>query len=165
MEAVFRSENFRIFSGDFLPVPGGKLRKVIGNHRKFSDRTQVIHARSDSPGQRVRDNSGRNTPEVTGSWKQYSGRKISGFFWVHSDHFPVLSHQKLVGNHRKKSRIFWPEYCFHDPVTSGVFLQDSAFFPSLSCRFLRDLVTGIFDLDPSVPNNPDINPTIFGPES
>ena len=42
-------------------------------------------------GQRIRDGSGRNTPEVTGTLKQYSGRKISGFFPVHSDHFPVLS--------------------------------------------------------------------------
>ena len=58
------------------------------------------------PGQRIRDSSGRNTPEVTGTWKQYSGRKISGFFPVNSDHFPVLSRQKLVGNNRKKSGNF-----------------------------------------------------------
>ena len=88
----------------------------------------------DYPGQRVQDNSGRNTLEVTETWKQYSGRKISGFFPVHSDHFPVLSRQKLVGNHRKKSGIFRPEYCFHDPVTSGAFLQDPAFF---SVSFLQ----------------------------
>ena len=56
-----------------------------------------------TPGQRIRDGSDRNTPEVIGTWKQYSSRKISGFFPVHSNHFPVLSRQKLVGNHRKFS--------------------------------------------------------------
>ena len=34
----------------------------------------------ENSGQRIRDGSGRNTPEVTGTWKQYSGRKISRFF-------------------------------------------------------------------------------------
>ena len=36
MEAVFRAGKFRIFSGDFRPVPGGKHRKVIGMYRKKS---------------------------------------------------------------------------------------------------------------------------------
>ena len=36
MEAVFHPENFRIFSGDFRPVPSGKHRKVIRMHRKKS---------------------------------------------------------------------------------------------------------------------------------
>ena len=36
MEAVFRPENIRIFSGDIRPVSGGKHRKVIGMHRKKS---------------------------------------------------------------------------------------------------------------------------------
>ena len=58
MEAVFRPENFRIFPGDFRPVPGGKHRKVIGN-----------------------------APE-------------------------------------KIQKFFRPEYCFHDPVTSSVFLPE-----------------------------------------
>ena len=58
------------------------------------------------PGQRIRNGSGRNTSEVTGTWKQYSGRKTSRFFPVHPDHFPVLSLQKLVRNHRKKSGNF-----------------------------------------------------------
>ena len=118
-----------------------KMKLSIGMHQTMN------------PGQRIRNNSGRNTPEVTGSWKHYSGWKISGFFPVHSYHFPVLSRQKLVGNHRKKSGIFRPEYCFHDPVTSGVFLQDPEFFPSLSCRFLKDLVTRIFDLGTDIFRN------------
>ena len=94
------------------------------------------------PGERARDGSGRNTPEVIGTWKQYSGRKISGAFRSLSFAF----RQELVEITGKNLEIFWLEYCFHVPVTSGVFLQDPAFFPSLSCRFLRDLVTGIFDL-------------------
>ena len=36
MEAAFQPENFRTFSGDLRPVPGGKHRKVIGMHRKKS---------------------------------------------------------------------------------------------------------------------------------
>ena len=90
--------------------------------------------------------TGRFRQEYTGTWKQYSGRKISGFFLVHSDHFPVLSARNWSEIIGKNPEIFRLEYCFHVPVTSGVFLQDPAFFLSLSCRFLRVLVTGIFDL-------------------
>ena len=42
MEAVFRSEIFRIFFGDLRPFPDGKNRKFAGKHRekiwKFSGR-------------------------------------------------------------------------------------------------------------------------------
>jgi len=44
---------------------------------------------------------------------------------------------------------FRPEYCFHVPAISGVSLQDTVTFPHLSCRILRDPVTGIFDLGSS----------------
>ena len=104
----------------------------------------MIHL--DIPGQRIRDGSGRNTPEVTGTWKRYSGRKISGFFPVHSDHFPVLFTRNRPEIAGKNPEIFRLECCFHVPVTSNVFLQYPAVFPSLFCRFLRDPVTGIFDL-------------------
>ena len=80
------------------------------------------------PGQRIRDGSGRNTPEVIGTWKQYSGRKMSGFSPVHLDHFLVLYRQELVGNHRKKSGNFPAGIllpCFDDfrciPAGSSVF--------------------------------------------
>ncbi len=33
----------------------------------------------------------KKTPEVAGTWKQYSGRKLSGFFPVDSCQLPVLS--------------------------------------------------------------------------
>ena len=44
----------------------------------------------------------RNAPEVIGTWKQYSGRKISGFFPVISDQFLAGKHRKVIGMHRKK---------------------------------------------------------------
>ena len=58
------------------------------------------------PGQRIRDDSGRNTPEVTGTWKQDSGRKI---FETFSGDFRPASGgkcRKLVGMRRKKSGNF-----------------------------------------------------------
>jgi hypothetical protein len=41
VEAVFPSEIFRIFSDDFLSVPAGKHRKLIGIHRKKSEKFPV----------------------------------------------------------------------------------------------------------------------------
>ncbi len=41
VEAVFRPENFRIFSDDFRPVPAGKRRKLTGIHRKKSGQFPV----------------------------------------------------------------------------------------------------------------------------
>ena len=87
-------------------------------------------------GQRIRDGSGRNTPEHGSS---IPAGKFLNFFRCILITF-------LCFSARNWSEIFRPEYCFHVPMTSDVFLQDPAFFPSLSCRFLRDLVTGIFDL-------------------
>ena len=62
---------------------------------------------------------GRNTPEVIRTWKQYSGRKISGAFGSLSCAFPP-------GFDRKSPEIFLEEYWFHVPMTSSVFLQDLA---------------------------------------
>jgi len=59
---------------------------------------------------------------------------------------PAGKHRKLAGIHRKKSENFRPEYCVHVPAISGVFLQDTAAFPHLSCRIPRDPVGGIFVL-------------------
>jgi hypothetical protein len=44
----------------------------------------------------------KKIPEIAGIWKQYSGRKLSGFFPVDSCAF----RQELAGNHRKKSEKF-----------------------------------------------------------
>ena len=61
--------------------------------------------------------SGRNIAEVTGTWKQYSDRKISGFFPAHSDHFPALSARNLLEITGKKiPKIFRPESCFDIPM-------------------------------------------------
>ena len=78
-----------------------KLKVYFGKLLRNFLNTNIMY-----PGQRILNSSGRNTPEVAGTWKQYSGRKISGFFPVHSDHFPVLSRQKLVENQLKKSGNF-----------------------------------------------------------
>jgi hypothetical protein len=79
-------------------------------------------------------------------WKQYSDRKIFGFF-------PMLSARLLpesTGSWResagKNPGNFRPEYFFHVPAISGVVLQDPVTFPNLSCRIPRDLVPGIIDL-------------------
>ena len=65
---------------------------------------QSMHvlSKKDYTGQRIRDGSGRNTPKVTGTWKQYSARKISGVFRSLS----CVLRQEPVGNHRKKFRKF-----------------------------------------------------------
>jgi hypothetical protein len=39
------------------------------------------------PGQEVRTGSGRKTPEIAGTWKQYSGRKFFGLFPIISGQF------------------------------------------------------------------------------
>jgi hypothetical protein len=41
---------------------------------------------------------------------------------------------------------FRPEYCFHVPVMSSVFLQDTVTFTHLSCRILRNPVSGIIEM-------------------
>ena len=43
------------------------------------------------PGRKIRAGSGRKAPEVTGTWKQYSNRKIFGFFPMISDRFLLES--------------------------------------------------------------------------
>jgi hypothetical protein len=42
----------------------------------------------DYSSQKIRVGSGMNTPEIAGTWKQYSHQKIFGFFPMISDHFP-----------------------------------------------------------------------------
>jgi hypothetical protein len=39
-----------------------------------------------------------------------------------------------------------PEYCFHVPGISRVFLQDPVTFPHLSWKILRDLLAATIDL-------------------
>ena len=66
----------------------------------FSVHTQNI---STSSGQRIRDGSGVNTSEVTGTWKQYSSRKIFGIFSGDFRPVPDAKRRKVIGIHRKFS--------------------------------------------------------------
>jgi len=43
----------------------------------------------------------RKTPEIAGTWKQYSDRKWSGFFPVGSCQLPVLSRPEIIEKIRK----------------------------------------------------------------
>jgi hypothetical protein len=62
--------------------------------------------------------------EIAGTWKQYSGRKLSGFFPVDSCQFSVLSYRNWTEMIGKSPKNFRPEYCFHVPAISGVFLPE-----------------------------------------
>jgi hypothetical protein len=55
----------------------------------------------------------RKTPEVSGKWKQYSDRKLSGFFPVDSCQLLVLSDRNRPETIGKNPENFRPEYCFH----------------------------------------------------
>ena len=96
-----------------------------------------------NPGQRVRAGSCRKTPEINGTWKQYSGRKNFGFFSCQFLFIPIGTDRKLPGICPKNVR---PEYCFHVPLISGVFLLEPDIFPALSRRFLQYPVAGTIDL-------------------
>ena len=105
----------------------------IKNLTSRSKNAFIIHLFA---GQRIQDGSGRNTPE--------HGSSIPAGKFL--DFFRCIPITFLCFPARNWSEIFRPESCFYVPMISGVFLQDPAFFPSLSCRFLRDMVTRIFDL-------------------
>ena len=65
--------------------------------------------------------SSRNTPKATGTWKHYSGRKISRYFPATSHHFLLENHRKLIAMHRKQSRNF----------PAGILLLCSDHFPRI----------------------------------
>jgi hypothetical protein len=71
-------------------------------------------------------------------WKQYSGRKVFGFFQMISGRFLPESRGSWQESTGKNLDNFWPEYCFHVPAISGVFLQETM-------TFLQDPVAKIFD--------------------
>jgi len=52
-------------------------------------------------GQEVRTGSCRKTPEIDGTWKQYSGRKVPAFFPVNPDYFLALSYRKRSEKSKK----------------------------------------------------------------
>jgi hypothetical protein len=55
-------------------------------------------------------------------WQQYSGRKRFGFFPLLSTRFPLESTGSWQESSGKNPDNFQPEYCFHVPAISGVFL-------------------------------------------
>ncbi len=55
----------------------------------------------------------RKAPKIAGTWKQYSGRKIFGFFPVDSYQLLVLSGRNRPEIIEKNPKNFTPEYCFH----------------------------------------------------
>ena len=136
----------------YLPRESVELKsllctQLIGRciHRNFQMNRLSTSGDIDS-GRRIRDGSGRNTPEVTEHGSSIPTGKFLDFFRcipITFLRFPARNWSEIIG---KNPEIFRPEYCFHVPMISGVFLQYPAFFPPLSYRFLRDQVTRIFDL-------------------
>jgi hypothetical protein len=55
----------------------------------------------------------RKTPKIAGIWKQYSDRKLPGFFPVDSCQLLVLSGRNRLEIIGKNPKIFRSEYCFH----------------------------------------------------
>ena len=95
------------------------------------------------PSREIRAGSRRKTPEINGTWKQYSGRKIFGLFPESSDQLLSIP----AGNHLEKIlNNFRLEYCFRFPLISRVFLREPAISPPLPCRFLQYPVTGMIVL-------------------
>ena len=55
----------------------------------------------------------RKTPGIAGTWKQYSDRKLTGFFPLNSCQLPVFSDRnrpEIIGKNPKNCLL---EYCFH----------------------------------------------------
>ena len=95
------------------------------------------------PGWRIRQGNGRfrGLPGIL--WKQYSCLKI---FWILSGNFrpfPDGKNRKGPQFIGKNPKISGREYCFHLPVISRFFLQDTMIFPTNSRRLLQYLVSGI----------------------
>ncbi|CAF2804842.1 unnamed protein product [Rotaria sp. Silwood2] len=65
----------------------------VQNRLQWTDtpKTDQVVADEPAPDRKVRAGSGRKTPEIAGTWKQYFCRKFSGFFPVNSDQFPAFS--------------------------------------------------------------------------
>jgi hypothetical protein len=83
------------------------------------------------PGQSALVGSGRKASELSGTWKQYSGRNAFEFLRLLPTNFLFFSGGKrpeITGDMR-------PEYCFHFPPTSGVFLPDAITCPHLFEQF------------------------------
>ena len=94
------------------------------------------------------DTAGNNRKirEIARRWKQYFDWKAPDFFpWIllKFQCFPAETGRKSSG---KTAKSFRPEYCFHAPATSRVFLRNMVTFPHLSGQFLQYPGTGTIDL-------------------
>jgi hypothetical protein len=72
-----------------------------------------------------------NTRESTGTWKQYSHRKIFGFFSTDFRLVPARKYRKIVGIDQKKSENF--------PM--GILLPCSSAFPHVPAGTSPDFFT------------------------
>ena len=104
------------------------------------------------PGREVRAGSCRKTPEINGTWKQYSGRKFFGFFSGGFQPILVLSGRNRPEIRRKKSEKFPTGILLPCSGYFRCFLQDTVIFPAFSCRFLQYPVAGTMDLGMSEKN-------------
>jgi hypothetical protein len=59
-------------------------------------------------------------------WKQYSGRKFSGFFTMISDWFLSESTGSWQESTGKNPDNFGPEYCFHVPSISSELTENES---------------------------------------
>ena len=75
------------------PTIGGLKKQAIKNGDDYRQQMYYYGQElvDDNPGRKIRAGSGRKAPEVTGTWKQYSNRKIFGFFPMISDRFLLES--------------------------------------------------------------------------
>jgi hypothetical protein len=64
--------------------------------------------------------------------------------------------RETAGSNGENPDNFRPDYCFHFPGISDVFLPDTVTFPHLSCRIQLKSVTGIFDIGISDDDIPEI---------
>jgi hypothetical protein len=137
----------RLFS-DTIPVSDRDSNEGTTRQRRLT-RPRVginIIFIDDNPGERRTAVNGRDVTENT---RKLEAVFRPGIFWIFSGGFqqlPVLSggiRPEMIGTNPGNSR---PEYCFHVPGISRVFLQEPVTFPHLSWKILRDPVAGTIDL-------------------
>ena len=118
-----------------------KIRWVIESGKYFAP-AQVErsgHRILQEPAGKSREMSGtcKKTPEINGAWKQYSGRKFFGHF---PDDFRSVPVEKNRNSPEKSPKFFRPEYCFHVPLISGVFLREPARTLRPGCTNLKQFL-------------------------
>ena len=121
----------------------GNVHRMIGTNPIRCKMYEMTHI---DPGRTVRPGTGRSRLIPVVLWKQYSDRKIFGFFPMISSWFLLKSMGSCQESTGKNPDNFRSEYCFYVTAISGVFQQDMVIFPHLSCSILKDPVVGSIDL-------------------